>query len=421
MKILQVISNLAPQYGGPAFACPELSRELVKQGHEVSIYTTNVDGSGHLDVPVDRPVNSDGVQIHYFQGHNLPGKFVVSLALWRALHDTVAQFDIAHIWSVYGFTNTAAAYWCRKRAVPYLAFPHGSLDPFLRRQNRPRKWLFTKLFSERDYLKAAGIMFTSAEELRLASDWPGLAVPHGPQPKVPERIIAYTGIGSEWLREPDPQAGKQFREKYPSLKNRRLVVYLGRINFKKGLDILARAFTQIARGRDDLHLVIAGPDSQGYELKVREWLDEGGALKKTTFTGILTGSDRFAALQEAEVFALPSYTENFGQAVFEAMASCTPVVISDRVNVWPEVSNAKAGLVVPCDVDATAKAIQTLLDDPGSGREMGANGRRWVIENLSWSHVTTRIADAYAKLVRSAKSVQHTPGPDLVGSENSSR
>lgn len=421
MKILQVISTLAPRYGGPSFACPELSRELVTQGHEVSIYTTNVDGSAHLDVPVDRPVVSDGVRIHHFQGRNLPGKFIVSSTLWRALRDTVAQFDIAHIWSVYGFSNTAAAYWCRKRAVPYLAFPHGSLDPFLRRQNRPRKWLYTKLFSERDYRKATGIMFTSAEELRLASDWSGLAAPSDPQAKMPEHIIAYTGIGSEWLQEPDSDAGKRFREKHPELKNRRLIVYLGRINFKKGLDILARAFAKIARDRHDLHLVIAGPDSQGYELKVREWLSKGEVLAKTTFTGILSGSDRFAVLQEAEVFALPSYTENFGQAVFEAMASGAPVVISDRVNVWPEVSKADAGLIVPCDVDATAKAIQTLLDDPARGRQMGANGRRWVIENLSWSIVTTRIADAYAKLVRSDKPVQQTTGSDLVGTANSSR
>ena len=105
-------------------------------------------------------------------------------------------------------------------------------------------------------------------------------------------------------------------------------------------------------------------------------------------------------VQEAEVFALPSYTENFGQVVFEAMASAVPVVISDKVNVWHEVLHAGAGKVVPCDPDATANAIREILDDPATSRRMGASGRQWVAENLPWSVVTTRIADAYADVIR---------------------
>jgi glycosyltransferase involved in cell wall biosynthesis len=398
MKILQVISALAPQYGGPSFACPELSKELAELGHQVSLYTTDMDGEGHLKVPTDHPVVSDGVEFHYFRGRNLPGKYIVSRDMWNALRDTVAQFDIAHIWSVYGYSNTVASYWCRRRNVPYVAFPHGSLDPFLRNKNRPRKWIYTKLFSERDYRESSAVMFTTQEEERLAADWSGLATKESPDS--PLRIIAYTGIGSEWLQQPDRVAGRRLREKFPKLNGRRLVVYLGRINFKKGLDILARAFSKVARNRDDLHLVIAGPDTGGYEATVRNLLAEGGALDKTTFTGMLTGQERVAVVQEAEVFALPSYTENFGQVVFEAMASGVPVVISDRVNVWHEVLNAGAGKVVPCDADATAKAIGEILDDPATGRQMGASGRQWVVENLPWSIVTARIADAYAEVIR---------------------
>jgi len=400
MRILQVIATLAPRYGGPSFACPELSRELVRQGHAVCIYTTDVDGPGRLEVPVNHPVISEGVKIHYFQGWNLPGNYVVSLSLWRALRDTGAHFDVAHIWSVYSFSNVAAAYWCRKRSVPYVAFPHGSLDPFLRRRNRPRKWLYTKLFAERDYREAAAVMFTSAEEMRLASDWQGLKTPVGEAGETPRRIVAYTGIGSEWLKEPDLAAGQRFREKYPRLKGRRLVVYLGRINFKKGLDILARAFAQMARGRDDLHLVLAGPDNEGYGRKVQRWLAEGGVLEKTTFTGPLLGEERLAVVQQAEVFALPSYTENFGQVAFEAMASGVPVVISDQVNIWPEVTKSDAGLVVPCDVEATAKALLSIVDDPKWGKRMGSNGRRWVVENLAWDIVGAQMVRVYEELLK---------------------
>src|SRR6516165_9343524 len=140
MRILQVVATLAPRQGGPSVACPELSQELARQGHQVSIYASDVDGSGHLNVPLDHPVFDEGVEVRYFRGWSEPSKYMFSPGMWRALRDTVANFDIAHIYSVYGFSSSAAAYWCRKRGVPYMVHPHGSLDPFLRRRHRVRKW-----------------------------------------------------------------------------------------------------------------------------------------------------------------------------------------------------------------------------------------------------------------------------------------
>jgi glycosyltransferase involved in cell wall biosynthesis len=400
MRILLVIFGVAPRYGGLSVMGPELSRELMRQGHEVSIYTTDADGPGHLDVPVDRPVISEGVKIHHFRGWSLPGTFVISPGLWRALRDTVTHYDVVHSWSVYGFANTAAAYWCRKRGVPHMVFPHGSLDPFLLRRNPFRKWLFTKLFAERDYRLASAVLFNTAEEMRLASSWPGLRASAGQVVKGPKRFVVPVGIDASWLREPDLAAGERLRSKFPGLKGRRLVVCLGRINFKKGLDILAHAFARIARDRDDLHLVVAGPDSEGYGQKVRRWLADGGVLEKTTFTGGLQGEERLAAVQQAEVFALPSYTENFGGVVTEAMASGVPVVISDQVNIWPDVSRAEAGLIVPCDVEATAQALRAILEDPERGKQMGSNGRRWVAEHLPWTVVAAQMANAYEEVIR---------------------
>ena len=291
--------------------------------------------------------------------------------------------DAVHIYSVYGFSSSAAAYWCRKRDVPHMVHPHGSLDPFLRRRHRPRKWLHAKLLAERDYRNATAVLFNSAEEMRLASDWTGLRTSSGWD--APKRFVVPVGLDSRWFLEPDAAAGERLRSRFPQLNGRRLVVYFGRINFKKGLDILARAASLLlARDRDDVHLVLAGPDTEGYGRKVRGWLAEGGAAEKATFTGLLQGEDRFVALQQADVFALPSYTENFGQVVAEAMASSVPVVISDQVNIWPEVAKTNAGLVVPCDVNATAQALRKVLEDPAKGREMGSNGKRWAAEHLPW-------------------------------------
>jgi glycosyltransferase involved in cell wall biosynthesis len=410
MRILQVISSLATRYGGPSFLCAELSRELVRQGHQVSIYTSDVDGSGNLDVPLDRPLVKDGVEIRYFHGWSRLGKYMFSPGLWRALGENVATFDIVHVGSVYSFSTTAASYWCRKRGMPYIVFPHGSLDPYLRRRNRPRKWFYSKLFAERDYREASAVLFNSGEEMHLASEWSGLKMLRDNAGETPKPFVVYGGIGSEWLVERDTAAGERFRRKYSALRGRRLVVYFGRINFKKGLDILARAFAQVARDREDLHLVLAGPDNEGYGGRVRRWLAEGGVLEKTTFTGLLEGEERFAVMQEAEVFALPSYTENFGLVVAEAMASGVPVVISDRVNIWREVARAEAGLVVPCDADATAQALRNILDDPTQARQMGTNGRRWVVENLPWDIVGAQMVRAYEEIVRDHQASQRSEG-----------
>lgn len=411
MRILQVVGPLAPCYGGPSVACPELSRELARQGHRVSIYASNVAGAEYLDVPLNRPLFEQGVELRYFPALAWSGKYMCSPALWRALRETVVKFDVVHIWSVYGFFNTAAAYWCRQRDVPHILFPHGSLDPYLRRRNRPRKWFYTKLFAERDYRKAAAIMFNTVEEMRLASDWSGLQPSPGGNGPVPKRFVVPIGLDPKWFREPEAAAGERFRQRFPSLLGRRLVVYFGRLNFKKGLDILAPAFAQIARDHvrdyEDVHLVLAGPGDEDYVRKVKRWLGEGGVLDRTTFTGTLAGEDRFTVLQQAELFVLPSYTENFGQVVCEAMASGVPVVISDQVNIWPEVARAEAGLVVPCDASATAQALRQLLDDPPRARQMGRNGRAWVAEHLPWNVVGAQMIRVYEEIVtdRTPRSV----------------
>jgi glycosyltransferase involved in cell wall biosynthesis len=402
MRILQVVATLASRQGGPSVACPELSRELVRQGHRVSIYASDVDGLGHLEVPLETPVLDDGVEISYFRGWSEPFGYMFSAGMWCALRDTVAEFDAVHIYSVYGFSSSAAAYWCRKRDVPHMVHPHGSLDPFLRRRHRPRKWLHAKLLAERDYRNATAVLFNSAEEMRLASDWTGLKT--SSVEDAPKRFVVPVGLDSRWFLEPNAAAGERLRSRFPQLNGRRLVVYFGRINFKKGLDILARAFALLARDREDVHLVLAGPDTEGYGRKVRGWLAEGGAAEKATFTGLLQGEDRFVALQQADVFALPSYTENFGQVVAEAMASSVPVVISDQVNIWPEVAKADAGLVVPCDVNATAQALRKVLEDPAKGREMGSNGRRWAAEHLPWGVVAAQMAHAYEDMVRERRA-----------------
>jgi glycosyltransferase involved in cell wall biosynthesis len=386
MKILHVIANLAPRYGGPSKACWEMARAVARLGHEVSIYTTNQDGPGELGVPLDRPVRRDGVAVRYFP-IQAPRFWGTSLPLGRALRRKVPASDLVHIHSLYLFHDLVAGHWCRRYAVPYLVRPHGTLDPFIHRRHRWRKRLMERLFEDRNIRRAAALHFTTAEEEKLAAPFtfqtPGLVVP--------------LGINWEEFAElPEPGG---FRRRHPEIGDKAIILFFGRINFKKGLDILARAFGAVARRREDVHLVIAGPDNEGWGARVRTWLAEEGMGARATFTGMLLGPEKLAVLRDARLFVLPSYSENFGLAVVEAMAANLPVIISDRVNIWREVQAAGAGRVIPADAPALADQILNLLDNPEAATYMGQKGRSLVQERFQWPRIARSLVEAYERII----------------------
>jgi glycosyltransferase involved in cell wall biosynthesis len=165
------------------------------------------------------------------------------------------------------------------------------------------------------------------------------------------------------------------------------------------LDLLVQAFAALARERPDLHLVVAGPDDDGWGEQVRAWAREEQVLDRVTFTGMLLGDAKLAVLRDAEIFALPSYSENFGIAVVEALACGLPVVISDKVNIWREIAAARAGVVVPCAVAPLAAALAAVLDDAAARQEMADRGRRLAQGSFSWDQIAMRLVEGYHKVI----------------------
>jgi len=386
MKILHVIANLAPRYGGPYKACWEMARAVAQLGHRVSIYTTNQDGPGVLPVPTHRPVWREGVEVRYFPVQ--PPKFwSASWPLARALRQQIKAVDLVHVHNLYLFHDLVTAYYCRAYGVPYLIQPHGSLDPFIYRRHRRRKRIMEWGFQNRALRRAAAILFTTAEERRLAAPFifgtQGVVVPLGMD------LDEFAGM---------PEPGS-FRRRRPEIGDQSIILFFGRINFKKGLDIVAKAFGAVARRRPDVHLVIAGPDNEGWGARVRAWLSEEGVLGRTTFTGMLLGEEKMAVLRDADLFVLPSYSENFGLAVIEAMAASLPVIISDQVNIWPEVEAGGAGRVIPCDPGALAGQILDLLENRDAARQMGRKGRALIQEHYQWSKVAAAMAEVYGRIL----------------------
>lgn len=385
MRILHVIPTMSARYGGPAKACREMSAALADRGHHVEIYTTNYDGfSGYIEPSVE-PLSDQHpeVRIHTFPVDLPPDYFRISRPMARALSSTIRQFDVVHIHSLYLFTTLAAGFYARRHGVPIILRPHGSLDPYIYPRHRGRKFVIETLYQNYLFKRANAVHYTTTEERELATpytfDRPSFVVP--------------LGLNIDDYR-PLPPRGT-FRERFPETRDKVILLFLSRINFKKGLDILAKAYGTIAKQRDDIHLVIAGPDNESFKPKVESMLRQAGVHDRTTFTGMLVGDDKLAALNDADLFTLPSYTENFGISVIEALACGLPVVISDRVNIWREIKEGGGGEVEPPDPDRFAGRIMDMLADRDRLKSYSERGIETVSTLFDWPTIGQRLEDAY--------------------------
>lgn len=380
MKILHLISDLDFESGGPAKACFEMAKAVAKKGHTVKIFTTTFSRSKDFQPGVEM---REGVEIHFFPVH-FPRFLKSSVKLYRAIKKECENStpDVMHIHSLYLFHNLVGGYLGRRYQIPRLLRPHSILDPYIRNRHRWRKWLFEVLFENKNIKTAVAIHFTAEDEKKLAAPYAfgtkGMILPLG------LNLSEYNKVDDEILLE-----------QFPELKGKSLVLFLGRINFKKGFDILIPAFSKLVESHPNAHLVVAGPDSDGYKAEVEDMVRENKLEGSITFVGSLRGEEKLSAFSAARFFVLPSYAENFGIAVVEAMACYLPVLISNNVNIWQQVIDAKAGRVVNCDIDELSKVMNEMILDVG---DMGQNGRMLVEKNFNWDVLATRYEKAYQEL-----------------------
>lgn len=389
MKVLHVIISLAPHSGGPTTVLNALAAHQVRAGLEVTVCTTNTDNpAGTLDVPVGQPVCEGGVTKWYFPVQFAPLALSWPLKQWLDRH--VVDFDVVHVHGLYRFPATYAAWRARRAGVAYLIRPHGNLDPFLYRQSSKSlvlKRLYERWFDLPNLHAASAIHYTAADEEARAAFL---------QLRAPGVVVANGLDLQDFATLP---ARGAFRKRLGLENDTPLVLFLGRLNFKKGLDLLVPAFARLVGQIPAAHLAIVGPDNEGLGREVRRWCREQGVERQVSFVDHLPPAEVREAYVDADVFALTSYTENFGMTVAEAMACGCPVVISDQVNIWREVDAAGAGRVVGLDAVAIADALHAVLTDPVAAHQMGLAGRRLVQEKYSWPVIVDELNGIYKALV----------------------
>jgi glycosyltransferase involved in cell wall biosynthesis len=398
LRILHVSGGLGPNLGGPSRAVREMCAAIAARGHQVTLFSTNLNHRGYwsplrsprlLDVPTNVPLREDGYDLEYFPVR-WPTRFSYAPSMVPALREAIADADVVHIHSLYLFTSMVAARVARRLGIPYLVRPHGTLDPYLRRRHRWRKAALDLAFQRRDLNLAAAIHYTSEEESDLARPL---------RLRAPALVVRHGFDASELRHLP---ATGDYRRSHPGLSDADLVVFLGRITPKKGIDILLSAFAVVAADHPRARLVVAGPDDEGHGDQVRALVYRLGLEERVHMPGMLLGRAKLELLAAAQVWVLPSHGENFGVAVVEAMACGLPVVITDRVAIHDQVTKAGAGLVVGLNAGEVARAIAAVLDDPGLGRRLGKAGASLVRERFSWDVAAADLERAYISIARGA-------------------
>lgn len=365
-----------------------LATEQARAGHIVTIATTNVDfPRGTLEPAQGEYWGKSGVRARYF-GVQLRA-FAVSLGLARFLYREIDASDVVHVWTLYRFPTLVAARLAKRAGVPCIIRPCGALEPPLRRQsaiNLPLKRLYERLFEMRNLKSATAINCVTESEARNL-----------PAPVRKTRVFV-TGNGIDMERYERLPARGTLRRKL-GIGREPIVLFLGRVNFKKGLDILIPAFVRVRDEHPEALLVIAGPENDGYGAEVRKMVTKCNLENCVHFLGHLDTAGTLEAYVDADSFVLPSYTENFGMAVVEAMACGVPVIVSDRVNIHHEVVRADAGLVVACDKEEVGAAISALLRDEGARRRMGNAGRHAAREWFSWPPLVAQLDVEYQRAI----------------------
>lgn len=377
MRVLHVVPTYLPavRYGGPIYSVHALCQTLASRGHDIHVYTTNVDGPGNSNVPLAEQVVLDGVKVRYFPC-GLGRRLYRSPAMGRTLKAEVTTFNVLHLHSVFLWPTLAAARAARRAIVPYVLAPRGMLvGNLIERKSRLLKTAWIRLFERANVAGAAAIHVTSElERDELA------------KLGIPARRVAVVANGIELpdLMRPAARLAAA-RSSY--------VLSLGRLNWKKGLDRLVRAMASVP----GVDLLIAGNDEENYQPRLEAMVRELNMSSRVRFLGPVHGEEKWDLIRSASVFALPSHSENFGIAALEAMACGCPVVVTPDVGLARIIGEAGAGIVVGGEAKELGTAISTLISDPDRRKLMGEAGRKLASERFSWGGIAEQMEEVYGR------------------------
>jgi glycosyltransferase involved in cell wall biosynthesis len=379
MRVLHIIPSLDPAGGGPPVVTLALASAMCTAGHPAAVVSYVYPGSEQrIAEGIARIPNSSAIVNELLPAPS-SWEQITGRGTKRFLDGYVKDFDFVHMHGVWEPIIAAGASAARDAGKPYAFTPHGMLHPWSMRQ-RPIKKKLAMALRYRALLDGAAFIHVLNEDERSAVELLSL--------KAPAKVVPNGIFPQEF--ESLPEAGSFYRT-HPELGGKPYVLFLGRVHYKKGLDLLADAIGKIG----DAHLVVAGPDG-GARGEFEQRVKALGLTDRVHLVGGLYGQEKLAALVDAGCFCLPSRQEGFSIAVLEAMACGTSVVISRECN-FPEVEASRAGIVTRLDAEEIAAGLSTVLNDADRRKQMSAAGRELVRTRYTWPKIVEAMMEIYRR------------------------
>ncbi len=405
MKILYTSTGYKPAYrlGGPVISVSAVAENLVRKGHQVTVFTTNSNLDEDLAVPLDRPVDVAGVTVWYFRRDDWVKRnltfipylsrsigYLYTPGMKAELDRLVPNVDLVHTQGPFVYPTLAAARAARRHGKPLFYHQRGAFTPERLRFRQLKKMLYIQAV-ERPIMRDAStlIALTEAEaesyrRLRLST---------------PIRVVP-NGIDVEECRR---GSGSDADQRWGIPAGALVILFLGRLHPTKGADKLLEAFLNIHARFPRAYLVLAGPDEWRLVAEFRKKIARASAKSRVLFPGMVSGKDKFDLLARADLFCLPSEAEGFSMGVLEALASETAVLISPGCG-FPAVVTAGAGRIVAADPRPLAEALGEMLSNPEELVVMGGRGRELALREYSWEHVTQRLLEVYEEGIQRAST-----------------
>lgn len=343
----------------------------MRLGVSVDVATTDDGGpGGRLDVPRAQRIERDGYGLYYFRKQTEFYKVSLPFRGWVRRH--VSDYDLLHIHALFSHTSIAAARAARHAGVPYVVRPLGVLNRWgMENRRRVLKSLSFRFIEQPVLRHAASIHYTSRAE-QLEAEACGVRA-----------FATILPLGIDVLPYASEVSPERFYARFPQAKDRDIVLFLSRVDAKKGVDLLLAAFARLHLKFPKCLLVIAGSGEAEYVQSLRRQAEILGIDGQVVWAGFLGGHEKLAAFAAASVFTLPSHSENFGIALVEALAAGLACVTTPGVAVSEDMSEWDAGLIVPCDVLSLAQGLERILADAALGRRLGVNARRLAKDRFS--------------------------------------
>ena len=390
MKILHVVPTYLPawRYGGPIRSVHGLCKALVNLGHEVHVYTTNINGNQLLNVPLALPIKVDGVWVTYFPVFKPLRRIYYSPLMKKKLQKNISSFDFVHLHSIFLWPTYMAAKIAFLAAKPYAISPRGMLvKDLFKRKNFIIKNIWLLFFERINLVRASFIHVTTALEKHEVLKF-----------RIPIKayVLSPNGV-DDFESEPIDKGlvGKNPRNlNFDNPKSfSPYILFVGRLSWKKGIDRLIQAFSFVDQ---NINLVIAGNDEENYSAYLYSIAVKYKLQDRVFFIGEIRGKQKSNFYKFAKILVLPSYSENFGNVLLEALYMGCPVAATKDVGLHDELVTNGVAISLPDEIEAMGTCLRESMVDNILLKKIGEKGRSLVLKKYSWGELAVKVELAYS-------------------------